>query len=164
VSSATLPVPVEFELPGPAWRPADPDAFGITGAAFVAAREPVSPGYVPTLVVSGDLRYDDATVRDIAEEAFLLLARQTPYLKLLHREEVGTETAPAVTQLVGAAIVVDDKQADLVQLQVINALHDVEDPRKRAVLIYKVTCLAADWQKVGREFQDFMRTVRPVHS
>ena len=47
-------------------------------------------------------------------------------------------------------------------MQVITALLDVDDPRRRVVVIYKVTCLAEDWARIGREFQDFMRTVRPL--
>ena len=160
--NATLPIPVQFELPGPDWAPVDPAASGIENAAFVAARTPISPGYTPTLVISGDERYDDASLRDIAEEAAALLTRETPHLKLLHREEVGSEKAPAITQLIGAGIEVDGQRLDLVQLQVLTAILDVDDPRKRVVVIYKVTCLAPDWPRIGREFQDFMRTVRPA--
>ena len=160
--NATLPIPVQFELPGPDWARVDPADPGIENAAFVAARTPVTPGYTPTLVISGDERYDDATLRDIAEEAAALLTRETPHLKLLHREEVGSEKAPAITQLIGAGIEVDGARLDLVQLQVLTAILDVDDPRKRVVVIYKVTCLAPDWPRIGREFQDFMRTVRPL--
>ena len=160
--NATLPIPVQFELPGPDWAPVDPAASGIENAAFVAARTPITPGYTPTLVISGDERYDDASLRDIAEEAAALLTRETPHLKLLHREEVGSEKAPAITQLIGAGIEVDGQRLDLVQLQVLTAILDVDDPRKRVVVIYKVTCLAPDWPRIGREFQDFMRTVRPA--
>jgi hypothetical protein len=160
--SATLPLPVQFELPGPEWSPTDPAAYGIENAAFVAARTPVSPGYAPTLVISGDNRYDEASLREIAEESAALLGVETPHLRVLHREEVGSAEAPAITQLIGAGIEVDGERLDLVQLQVLTALLDVDDPRKRVVVIYKVTCLAADWGRVGREFQDFMRTVRPA--
>ena len=111
--NATLPIPVQFELPGPDWAPVDPAASGIENAAFVAARTPMTPGYTPTLVISGDERYDDASLRDIAEEAAALLTRETPHLKLLHREEVGSEKAPAVTQLIGAGIEVDGQRLDL---------------------------------------------------
>jgi hypothetical protein len=158
----TLPIPVQFELPGPEWAPADPATYGIENAAFVAARSPLTPGYTPTLVISGDERYDDATLPDIADEAAALLTRETPHLTILHRKEAGSEKAPAITQLVGAGIEIEGQRYDLVQLQVLTAILDVDDPRKRVVVIYKVTCLAADWPRIGREFQDFMRTVRPA--
>lgn len=160
--NTTLPVPVEFELPGPEWTPADPATHGVTNAAFLAARTPIGEGYVPTLVVSGDERFDPASIRDIAEEAVAGLAAETPHLRILHREEVGAATAPAVTQLVAAGIEVEGRRFDLVQMQVVTALLDVDDPRRRVVVIYKVTCLADDWPRIGREFQDFMRTVRPL--
>lgn len=160
--SATLPIPVQFELPGPEWAPADPATLGIENAAFVAARSPLEPGYTPTLVISGEERYDDASLRVIAEEAAALLTEETPHLKVLQREEVGSAKAPAITQLIGAGIEADGQRLDLVQLQVLTAILDVDDPRKRVVMIYKATCLAADWPQVGREFQDFMRTVRPA--
>ena len=160
--NTTLPVPVEFELPGPAWSPADPASYGVTNAAFLAVRAPLGEDYVPTLVISGDERFDPASVREIAEEAVAVLAAETPHLRILHREEVGADTAPAVTQLVAAGIEIDGRRLDLLQMQVITALLDLDDQRRRVVLIYKVTCLAEDWPRIGREFQDFMRTVRPV--
>jgi hypothetical protein len=160
--NSTLPVPVEFELPGPEWTPADPTAYGVTNAAFLAVRTPLGDDYVPTLVISGDERFDPATIRDIAEEAVAVLAEQTPHLRILHREQVGADTAPAVTQLVAVGVEIDGRPLDLLQMQVITALVDLDDPRRRVVVIYKVTCLAEDWPRVGREFQDFMRTVRPL--
>jgi len=160
--SATLPIPVQFELPGPAWSPIDPDAAGIVNAAFAAARTPISGDYTPTLVISGDERYDDATLLEIADESAQVLRNETPHLRLLDRQEVGSEQAPAVTQLIGIGIELDGERLDLVQAQVLTALLDVDDPRKRVVGIYKVTCRSDDWPQVGREFQDFMRTVRPA--
>jgi hypothetical protein len=160
--STTLPVPLELELPGPAWSPADPAALGITGAAFTAVRDELTPGYHPTLVISGEERYDDTSLLELADESAWVLREETPHLRLLHREQVGSDRAPAVTQLIAAGINLEGRDLELVQAQVLTALLDVHDPRKRVVVLYKTTCLAEDWPVLGRELQDLMRTVRPL--
>lgn len=158
-----LPVPVEFRLPGPEWTSHDPDALGVPTAAFLARRTPVgSETYAPVLTISGGWREDDATVDEVGEESLRVLADQASDVRLLERSRHGSGRAPALTQLMAGTAVVDGRSLEMRQGQVVAAMVDVAHPERAIVLLYTVTCTADQLDVVGREFQQFMSTVRPV--
>lgn len=158
----TLPVPIRFELPGPEWEAVPPESRGVTNAAFLAVRRDTDDDYEPTITISGDWRNDPATLEDIADESLVLARSQATDVELLKRREMGTEHAPGITQLIGATITMNGRTFDLRQAQALTGLVDVEDPTKRVVVIYTFTCTYRQFDTYGREFQDFMRTVRVV--
>ncbi len=115
----TLPVPIQFELPGPAWHPTQPESVGVQNAAFLAVREPFgSTPYRPTLTISGDWRTDDATIDQIADESVVKVQQEAGNARLVQRTSVGSDEAPAVTQLISARATIEGVDYDLRQVQV----------------------------------------------
>ena len=162
MTDAELPLPLRFELPHAAWRPVSPESLGVSNAAFLAVRQGTDQAYEPTLTISGGWRDDPATLRDIADETVARLRVDATDVEILDRQEVTTEHAPAVTQLIRAAAVIDGRPFDLRQGQVVAGYVDVEDPSIRVVVLYTLTCTAAQLPTVGREFQAFMASVEVV--
>jgi len=156
-----LPVPVEFRLPE-GWEPVRPEEWGVENAAFMAVRRETPGGYVPILSISGDWRLDYTTLDSIADESVALAQAQADQVEILDRREIGSEEAPAILQLLGVSATIDGRPWELRQGQVLSGLVDLKDPSRRVVVIYTVTCSAEQFDVVGREFQAFMSTVRPV--
>ncbi len=75
---------------------------------------------------------------------------------------IESEHAPAVTQSIGAVIAMNGRTYDLRQAQVMQGLVDVDDPDKRVVVIYTMTCTYAQWEQMVLEFQTFMASVEVV--
>lgn len=157
----TLPIPIEFELPGPAWRPVQPESLGVENAAFLAVREG-DPDYDPTITVSGGWRDDPATLDQIADESLAKIRGQATDVELLKRQDITSEHAPAVVQSIGAVATMNGRTFDLRQAQVVAAYVDVADATRRVVVIYTLTCTFAQWERIGPEFETFMATVRVV--
>jgi hypothetical protein len=161
--TTTLPVPIRFELPGPEWHPTQPESVGVRNAAFLAVRDPLgSTSYRPTLTISGDWRNDDASIDQIADESVVKVQEEAGNARLVQRTEVGSEEAPAVTQLISARATIEGVDYDLRQVQAVAGYLDVEDPTRRIVVIYTLSCTADQLEVAGREFQTFMATVRVV--
>jgi hypothetical protein len=160
--TTTLPVPIRFELPGPDWEAVPPESRGVTNAAFLAVRRGTGDSFEPTISISGDWRNDPASLEQIADESLVVARAQASEVELLKRRAMGTEHAPAITQLMGATIAMGGETFDLRQAQALTGLVDVEDPTKRVVVIYSFTCTYRQFEAYGPEFQDFMRTVRVV--
>lgn len=161
--STTLPVPVRFALPDPAWEPVVPESLGVSNAAFLAVRRGLPGDYDPTITVSGDWRVDDATLEQIADESVVKLRVEgAEEVELVERRTMGTEHAPAITQAIGAVAQVNGRRRDLRQAQVLQGLVDTEDPTRRIVVIYTLTCTYAQWEHVVPEFQAFMASVEVV--
>jgi hypothetical protein len=159
----TLPVPVTFELPNDAWRSVEPASVGVVNAAFAALRETDDDtGFTPVLSISGGVREDSLTLEEIADESLAVLAAQGQEVELIQRQSHGDAAAPGLTQLMGCEAVVDGRRYDIRQGQAIAAYVDVTDPSVRAVHIYTVTCTYGQFPVVGREFQAFMASLRPV--
>ena len=157
---ATLPVPVEFRLPNAAWRPVRPEDLGVQNAAFLAVREEPAGDYTPTISMSGDFREDGATLDEIADESVRLLEQQAADVELVKRNDIGSEEAPGVTQLLGATVEMDGRRYDLQQAQVLLGLVDEEQPNRRLVLILTLTATNRQIQGLMPEFQDFVGSVR----
>ena len=161
--TTTLPVPIEMRLPGPQWRPAAPEQLGVTNAAFLAVRSiDDDSGYHPTIVVSGGLRDDDADLATIGDESLALLRAQgAEEVELLQRTP-GGEAAPSLSQLIGDVASVEGRRYDLRQIQVVQVMPDVDDPAKRAVVLFTFSCTFGQFDTIGPEFQRFMASVRPA--
>jgi hypothetical protein len=158
--TTTLPLPVRFALPGPEWEPVRPESLGVTNAAFLAVRRGLPGDYDPTITVSGGWRLDDATLEQIADESVAKIRLEgATEVELLKRKVIESDHAPAITQSIGAVVTVDGRTFDLRQGQAIQALIDVDDPDKRVVNIYTLTCTYAQWEQMVPEFQAFMATV-----
>jgi len=161
--STTLPVPVRFELPNDHWTPVPPESLGVHNAAFLAVRRDLPGDYDPTITISGDWRTDDASIEQVADESVARLRAQgATDVELLKRRVIDSEHAPAVTQSMGAMIQAEGRTFDLRQAQAITGLVDVDDPAKRIVVIYTLTCTYAQFDQIGPEFQEFMASVEVV--
>ena len=159
MTNATLPVPVRLALPEH-WEQVDPTAWGVRNAALLAVRRDLADDYTPTITVSGDWRTDDVPVDRIADESVAkLVAEGASDVELVKRRQVGGEHTPTVLQTIGATIEVGGRRFDLRQLQVVNALVDVERPERRVVLIYTLSCTFGQLDAMGREFQQVMASV-----
>lgn len=158
----TLPVPIEFELPGPEWEPVPPESLGVTNASFLAVRRGVDGEYTPTISISGDLRPDDATLDEIAEESLQLLRVQAEDVELVKRSDIGSAEAPAVTQLISATVSLEGRRLALRQAQVLVSFLDTKEPSKRAVVVFSCTTTDTQFDTVGREFQAMVASVRPT--
>ena len=155
-----LPVPLHFRLPGREWEPRDPGDLGVANAAFLAVRADVPGGYTPTISISGDHRDDGATLERIADEGLVALEREADGVRLEERRQIGGGHAPGVTQLVACTITVEGTELDLRQCQVVLDLHDVEDARRRVVVVLSLTCLLEQTPAMLPEFQALVRSVR----
>jgi hypothetical protein len=160
--TATLPVPLRFQLPNEDWTPVSPESLGVENAAFLAVRRNLPGDYDPTISISGAWRNDDATLEEIADESLAMLRAQTSEVELLKRRVIESDRAPAITQSIGAIAQAEGRTFDLRQAQVVTGLVDVDDPGKRVVVIYTLTCTYAQFDAMGPEFQQFMASVEVV--
>lgn len=158
-----LPIPLEFRLPSEEWTSQDPDALGVPTAAFLALRGgPGTEAYSPVLTISGGWREDGASLEQIGDESLGVLGAQATEVRLLERSHHGSSRAPAITQLLAATATIDGRTLQMRQGQAVTAMVDVSQPSRAIVLLYTVTCTEDQLAFVGREFQEFMSTVRPV--
>ncbi|WP_121256530.1 hypothetical protein [Nocardioides ferulae] len=162
-TDAALPVPLRLQLPGPEWRAVDPAAWGVSNAALLAVRGGLDGDYVPTIAVSGDWRNDGTPIEAIADESLAKLrAEGATDVELIKRRVTGGEHTPSVAQSIGATVVVDGRRFDVRQAQVVAGLIDVDDPTKRVVVIYTLSCTYQQLPAMGPEFQRFVASIRVV--
>ena len=158
-----LPVPVTFELPNASWRPADPAELGVSNVAFAAVRHSDDDtDFTPILTISGGVREDALSLEEIADESLAVLGQQGDEVELIQRQSHGVAAAPGLTQLMGCQAMVDGRRFDVRQGQAIAAYIDESDPSLRAVQLYTVTCTYRQFPVVGREFQEFLASLKPV--
>ncbi|MCX5405790.1 hypothetical protein OHA37_18080 [Streptomyces sp. NBC_00335] len=157
----TLPIPIEFRLPG-GWLPAaPPDGVDVPGVAFAAVHPHPDHGFTANITVAGEVPRDSATLAELADESAQRLREAARPVVVAHRREVGSADAPALTQRLIFSAVVGDVRHDLVQSQVFLTFPDVRDPHRRAMIRLALTATAAQHDEVLRDFQEFVRTVRP---
>ena len=155
----TLPVPVHLDLP-PQWEAVEPASLGVE-AALLACRRGLEDDYVPTIAVSGGIRTDGVTLVGVADESLAkLTAEGAEDVELAGRREMGGPHSPAVVQTIGATALIEGRRFDLRQLQVLQGMVDVDDPANVVVLVYTLSCTFRQYDEIGREFQELMRTVR----
>ncbi|MER6449531.1 hypothetical protein DEJ51_09440 [Streptomyces venezuelae] len=155
----TLPVPIEFRLPE-GWLPARPEEFD-PGVAFAAVHPRPDAGFTANITIDGGFPKDGVTLAEIADASVAQLGEFAESVELVHRREVGSEDAPALTQRLSFSAVADGVARELTQSQVYLSLVDTGDPRKRAMIRLALTSTAAQHDSVLGDFQDFVRTVRP---
>ncbi|MET9832336.1 hypothetical protein ABZ078_24240 [Streptomyces sp. NPDC006385] len=156
----TLPVPIEFELPE-GWRAAPPDEVGAPAAAFVALHPQSDAGFTANITIDGEYRPDEATLAEIAHASVERLNQAATSALVTGSREIGSADAPGFTQTLAVSAVVNGVPRDLVQSQVYLSMLDVTDQRRRAVIRLVLTATASQHPSVLRDFQDFVRTVRP---
>ncbi|MFF4419597.1 hypothetical protein ACFY04_02175 [Streptomyces sp. NPDC001549] len=156
----TLPVPIEFRLPE-GWLPARPEGFGAPEVAFAAVCPESDAGFTANITIDGGFPKDGVTLAEIADASVERLREFAESVELVHRREVGSEEAPALTQRLNFSAVADGARHELVQSQVYLCLVDTEDPHKRAMIRLALTATRARHDEVLHKFQDFVRTVRP---
>lgn len=161
---ATLPVPIDFQLPNESWRPVDPEAYGVRNAAFLAMRESPAGDFTPTVSIGGDMRLDPATLVEIADESVALLRREARDVELVKRREVGTPDAPGVTQLLGATVDAEGRTWDVQQVQALLEWPDVDDPARRCVIVVTLTAAYGQAERLLPEFEAMLGSVRPNRS
>ncbi|MFJ2593285.1 hypothetical protein [Streptomyces erythrochromogenes] len=156
----TLPVPIGFQLPE-GWLPARPEAGDDPGVAFAAVHPQPDAGFVANITIDGGLPKDGVTLAEIADASEERLREFAEPVVVVHRREVGSEGAPALTQRLSFSAVADGARRELVQSQVYLSLTDTRDPHKRAMIRLALTATAAQHEEVLEQFQDFVRSVRP---
>ncbi len=159
MATSTLPLPIRVRLPNESWETVEPASLGVQNAALLAVRDGLDDDYSPTITVSGDWRTDGASMVDIAAESLAKTEAEAEEVELLDRHEVVSDTAPVVTQVVGAVIEVDGKRHDLRQLQQLRGYVDLDDPARRAIVIHTLTCTYAQFDDMGREFTDYLASI-----
>ncbi|MEY2228898.1 hypothetical protein [Streptomyces sp. BF23-19] len=158
--STALPVPIEFRLPE-GWLPARPEGAGVPDVAFAAVHPQPDAGFTANITVDGGFPKEDVTLAEIADASVEQLRTFAESVEVVHRREVGSEDAPALTQRLSFSAVADGVRHELVQSQVYLSLVDTEDPHKRAMIRLALTATRAQHDEVLHQFQDFVRTVRP---
>lgn len=155
----TLPVPIEFRLPE-GWLPARPEGFD-PGVAFAAVHPRPDAGFTANITIDGGFPKDGVTLAEIADASVEQLRGFAESVEVVHRREVGSEDAPALTQRLSFSAVADGVRRELVQSQVYLSLVDTGDPHKRAMIRLALTATAAQHDEVLEQFQEFVRSVRP---
>ncbi|WP_030843699.1 hypothetical protein [Streptomyces sp. NRRL F-4474] len=158
----TLPVPIEFRLPE-GWLLAAPPDGGASDVAFAAVHPQADAGFSANITIDGGFLKDSVTLVEVADASLERLREIAASVVVVHRHEVGSADAPALTQRLSFSAVAGDARRNLVQSQVYLAIPDTEDPYRRAMirLALTATATAAQHDSVMGEFQDFVRTVRP---
>ncbi|MGH3758423.1 hypothetical protein [Actinophytocola sp.] len=151
-----LPVRIEFRLPE-GWQAAPPDEVGAPGVAFVALHPASANGFTANMTIAGQVRDPELTMVDIADESVRRLEETASSVQVRKRVEVGSAQAPGITQVLDITL---GAEQEIVQCQVYVSMHDVEDPERRAVLEFMLTCTEAQLDDVFEDFQEFVRTVR----
>ncbi|TWP52135.1 hypothetical protein FKR81_11170 [Lentzea tibetensis] len=158
--ATTIPVPIEFSLPE-GWLSAPPDEVGAPEAAFVALHPSTGNGFTANITIAGEVRTDDASLPQIADEAVEKLERAAGQVQVGRRNEVGTPENPGFTQAVRTRITLHGKQVDVVQLQVFLGMADQLDSHRRAVLHIALTATPEQFEQVIGDFQKFLKTIKP---
>ncbi|MCX4962392.1 hypothetical protein [Streptomyces virginiae] len=156
----TLPVPIEFRLPE-GWLPARPEEFQEPEVAFAAVHPRPDAGFTANITIDGGFPKDGVSLAEIADASVEQLRAFAESVEVVHRREVGSEDAPALTQRLSFSAVADGARHELVQSQVYLFLVDTEDPHKRAMIRLALTATTAQHDEVLEQFQDFVRSVRP---
>jgi hypothetical protein len=154
-----LPVRIEFALPD-GWKAAPPDEVGAPGVAFVALHPASANGFTANLTIAGEFRDPTLPMVEIADESVRRLEGIGARVEVRDRVDVGSTESPGITQVLDIWMSTSER---LVQCQVYVSMHDVADPAKRAVLELVLTCTPDQLDEVLADFQEFVRTVRPVN-
>jgi hypothetical protein len=156
-----LPVRIDFSLPQ-GWTAAPPDEVGAPGVAFVALHPGPVDGFTANITIAGQLRDPELSMTALADESVRRLEVNAGPVRVHRREEIGTDTAPGITQTLDILATADRQALPLVQTQVLVSMRDVHDPDRRAVLELVLTCTPEQLDDVLGDFRQFVRGVRPA--
>lgn len=156
--ATTLPVPVVFDLPD-RWVPADPDAAGAPGAAFVA-RLPGHGRFRPTITIDGHPIAPGQGLSDLAAGSVDTLSRDAEAVEVLDRRDLDqVGDAPGLVQALGITVLIDDSPHDLAQDQVYVVFADRDDDSRRAAVRVVLTVSRDEHDVVLDDFAMFVRSV-----
>jgi hypothetical protein len=161
--ATTLPIPIEFSLPK-GWRSVSPNEVGTPDVAFVALHpdpDTVHQGFTPNITISGEVRGEDVSMEQIADEAAENLRGTAREVKIGRRNEVGSADDPGLTQAVRISVELSGRARDLLQFQVFIGVRDQQDPNRRAVLHIALTSLPEQFEQIIGDFQKFVSTIKP---
>ncbi|HEY7596061.1 MAG TPA: hypothetical protein VH969_23160 [Actinophytocola sp.] len=157
-----LPVRIEFSLPK-GWQATPPDEAGAPGVAFVALHPApargMANGFTANLTIAGEIRDPDLPMAAIADESVHRLENVAGSVRVRERTAVGPDDSPGLTQVLDIEL---SPGRQIVQCQVYVSMHDVDDPRRRAVLELVLTCTPEQLEEVFADFQAFVQSVRPA--
>ncbi len=160
MTTTALPLPIRIQLPNDSWELVEPASLGVQNVALLAVRRGlVEDAYTPTITVSGDWRTDGATLTEVADESVAKVRSEAEEVELLDRHETPSDSAPVVSQVIGAVIHVDGATHDLRQVQQVRGYVDLDDPGRVAVVIHTLTCTFAQYEQMGREFTDYLGSI-----
>jgi hypothetical protein len=154
-----LPVRIEFSLPE-GWTAAPPDEVGAPNAAFVALHPPAHDGFTTNITISGDYRDDVVELATVAEESVARLTKSVGGVRVVTR----TAVDDGYTQTLEIKSTIEGQSLDLLQCQAYLSMHDVEEPSKRAIIDLVLTTTADRFDEFVKDFQYFVRTVKPSDS
>ncbi|NWF29492.1 hypothetical protein HW130_25095 [Streptomyces sp. PKU-EA00015] len=155
----SLPVPIEFRLPG-GWLQARPEG-GDPGVAFAAVHPEPDARFAADITIEGGFLPEARTPAELAAESVERLGEAAESVAVTDRREFGSTDAPGLTQRLTFSAVADGVHRDLVQSQVYLSLVDIEEPRRPAVIRLTLKATAAQYDGVVGDFQEFLRSVRP---
>jgi hypothetical protein len=127
----------------------------------VALHAASSNGFTANITINGEVRTDDASLTQIADEALAKLERTVGRVQLGRRNEVGSPENPGLTQAVRTSVQLNGRPREVVQLQVFLGMRDVRGEQRRAVLHIVLTATPEQFEQVIGDFQKFLATVRP---
>lgn len=157
---ATLPLPIEFELPD-GWRPAPPDEVGAPDVAFVALFPEPDNHFTANITIDGEYRPDDADLDEIADASVERMREIAGSVVLTGRREAGSADAPGLTQQMSFTAEIGGVRHALLQTQAYLSLLDDNDPHQRAVIRLALTATAGQHDDVVGDFQEVVASVRP---
>lgn len=161
--AAELPIPLEFRLPE-GWYSAPPDELGSPDAAFVAVHPATRGDFTAYITLSGEVREDQATLREVADEGLDTLQQFSEFAELSKEVDTGNEKAPGLTRLIEMRAVLEGKTLDLMQCQIFLRLQDVEDANKHAVLKMMLTATPEQLRQLAVDFEEFVGSVEPARA
>jgi hypothetical protein len=157
--AATLPVPIEFRLPG-GWRSAPPDELGAPGCAFVAVYPRADRGFTANVTIDGAEALG-GSLAELADASIDSLRAGAARVTVTDRHTVGSAESPGLTQTLGLRTEVNGLLRDLVQVQVYLALGAAPVPTGAALVRLVLTVTAEQFAVVLADFQYLVWTLRP---
>jgi hypothetical protein len=98
---------------------------------------------------------------ELAGESVRRIQGAAESVAVVSQREVGSESAPALTQRLTFSVVPGGLRRDLIQSQVFLSLLDAGHPGEQVVIRSYSTSTAAQHGAVLQDLQEFVRTVRP---
>ncbi|MFF4474010.1 hypothetical protein ACFYZ3_31215 [Streptomyces sp. NPDC001599] len=154
-----LPIPVSFRLPD-GWQPAAHGSEVGGDVAFAAVRSPSEAEFVSNITIDGEVPPDTATLDSLADESVWRMREVAESVVVTNRRKVLSEGAPALVQVLSFSAIVGGVRRELVQSQMLLAMVDVQDPRRRVVIRTVLTTSADQYASVVPEYQLFLRSIR----